>query len=274
MKTSSPRGRAEAMLADITPVLLTWNEAPNLARTLAPLSWAAEIVVVDSFSDDGTVEIARSHPRVRLVQREFDSHAQQWNFAVHETGIRTEWVLALDADYVLSDALVDELRMLTPGPTIQGYEVRFQYCIEGRRLRRSVYPPVTTLFRREVGRYVQDGHTQRLAIEGDVARLEAVIRHDDRKPLRRWLASQAGYACLEAEKLDAAVAGTLNLADRARGLLIVAPPAVFLYALFVRGTILDGLPGLYYALQRGTAELILSLHLIQRRLERSWRSRS
>ncbi|HEU5130546.1 MAG TPA: glycosyltransferase, partial [Pyrinomonadaceae bacterium] len=93
------------MLTDITPLILTYNEAPNIARSLSALTWANDIVVVDSFSDDDTVAIARSDSRVRVFQRAFDTHRNQWEFGLKETGISTPWVLALDADYVLSDEL-------------------------------------------------------------------------------------------------------------------------------------------------------------------------
>ena len=89
------------MLSDITPLILTFNEAPNIRRTLEQLSWAQEIVVVDSFSTDETLAIATTLPRTRVVHREFDSFAGQCNFGLQCA--RTEWVLSLDADYVLSD---------------------------------------------------------------------------------------------------------------------------------------------------------------------------
>src|SRR4029079_8546941 len=98
------------MLGIITPLILTYNEAPNIGRTLERLSWARDIVVVDSFSDDETLDIARSFSNVRVYQRRFDGHEQQWNFGLQETGIETDWVLALDADYVLTDELVNELQ--------------------------------------------------------------------------------------------------------------------------------------------------------------------
>src|SRR5918993_3856408 len=109
------------MLHQITPLILTYNEAPNIARTLAGLTWARDIVVVDSFSDDDTVEIASSVPHVRLFQRAFDSHRNQWEFGLKETGIATPWVLALDADYVVSDDLIAELESLQPNPATAGY---------------------------------------------------------------------------------------------------------------------------------------------------------
>src|SRR5882672_10665373 len=102
------------MMDNITPLILTFNEAPNIGRTLEKLRWARDIVVVDSFSDDDTVEIAKSFPPVRLYQREFDSHQNQWNFGLRETGITTPWVLALDADYVLTDEFIGELKLLQP----------------------------------------------------------------------------------------------------------------------------------------------------------------
>src|SRR5215204_5551068 len=154
------------MLDQITPLILTYNEAPNIARVLASLSWATDIVVVDSFSDDGTLELAASFPRVRVFQRKFDCHRNQWEFGLKETGIATPWVLALDADYVVSKELANELENLRPNAETAGYRASFVYCIKGRELRSGIYPAVTVLYRREGAVYVQDGHTQRVAIEG------------------------------------------------------------------------------------------------------------
>ena len=169
------------MLTSITPLILTYNEAPNIARSLGALSWAKDIVIVDSFSDDNTVDIAKSFPHVRIFQRAFDCHRNQWEFGLKETGIATPWVLALDADYVLSDELVAELGGLTPDARTAGYRANFVYCIKGRKLRSGIYPPVTVLYRREAATYVQDGHTQRVAVEGEIEDLKAPIFHDDRK---------------------------------------------------------------------------------------------
>src|ERR1044071_5039777 len=154
------------MLERITPLILTYNEAPNIGRVLGGLHWAREIVVVDSFSDDETVTIAASFPNVRVIQREFDCHRNQWEFGLKETGISTPWVLALDADYVMTEEFVAELRKLQPGAV--GYRASFIYCINGKKLRSGIYPPVTVLYRREAARYVQDGHTQRVALDGAI----------------------------------------------------------------------------------------------------------
>lgn len=255
-------------LEAITPLILTFNEAPNIGRTLERLAWARRVVIVDSGSTDDTTAIARRFPNVELVYRAFDGHAAQWSYGLEATGIDTEWVLALDADYVLSDAFVPELRELAPPASTAGYACDFAYCIDGAPLRGSLYPSVTVLFRRARARYRQDGHTQRVVVDGEVGRLHAKILHDDRKSLGRWLASQAGYAAKEAEKILASSARELSWPDRIRLVPGLAPLAVALYAGVVRGCLFDGRPGLAYIGQRTIAESILMLELLQRRAAR------
>jgi len=249
------------MLDHITPLILTYNEAPNIARTLAGVSWAKDIVVVDSFSDDDTLQIAASFPQVRVIQRKFDSHRSQWEFGLKQTKISTPWVLALDADYVLSDGLIDELKFLSPKHHTAGYRANFVYCINGKKLQSGIYPPVTVLYRRESASYVQDGHTQRVALEGAVEDLRAPIFHDDRKSLKIWFTAQSRYTELEAQKLRSTGSAELNLPDRLRRWRIVMPPAMFVYCLIVRRGIFDGWAGFYYAFQRAAAELMLSHRL-------------
>src|SRR5438552_1941169 len=101
------------MLSELTPLILTFNEEENIGRTLSALGWAYEIVMIDSGSTDKTIEIAKAaHPNVKIVQRQFDSHTQQWNFGLDQ--IATEWVLTLDADYQLSPELQEEIARLAP----------------------------------------------------------------------------------------------------------------------------------------------------------------
>jgi glycosyltransferase involved in cell wall biosynthesis len=252
-------------MTDITGLILTFNEAPNIDRTLAQLTWLQHVVIVDSMSSDDTVAIASRYPNVRVVQHPFTSHAEQWNYGLQQTGIASEWVLALDADYVLSDALARELQSLQADTGTAGFEATFDYCIDGQPLRGGVYPPVTVLYRRSAGRYEQDGHTQRIRLSGAVRPLSARIRHDDRKSIAHWLSAQSRYMRLEAEKLSTSRAD-VGIADAVRRWIVVAPPAMFFYSYLIRGGILDGRAGLFYALQRTVSELILSLFLVRRKL--------
>jgi glycosyltransferase involved in cell wall biosynthesis len=249
------------MLDQITPLILTYNEAPNIARALAGLGWAKEIVVVDSFSDDETVAIAQSFANVRVVQRVFDNHRNQWEFGLKETGLTTPWVLALDADYVVSREVVAELEQLRPAADTVGYRANFVYCINGKKLRSGIYPPVTVLYRREAAAYVQDGHTQRVALTGRIEDLRTPLLHDDRKSFRSWWRSQQRYTELEARKLLATNATELRSVDRLRRWIVVVPPVMLVYCLIIRGGVLDGAAGFYYAFQRTVAELMLSVNL-------------
>jgi glycosyltransferase involved in cell wall biosynthesis len=254
------------MLDQITLLILTYNEAPNIGRTLERLSWAQDIVIVDSFSDDSTLEIISRFPQARVFQRKFDTHGNQWNFGLKETGINSEWVLALDADYLLTPELIEELKTLRPNPSVQGYASRFVYCIKGKQLRGSAYPAVTVLYRRANARYIQDGHTQRVDVEGEVKQFQSPILHDDRKPLSHWIQSQSQYMKLEAEKLNRTGFYQLGWADRLRKGRLLAPFVMFFYCMFFKGAVLDGRVGLFYALQRTFAELMLSLYQFERDL--------
>ena len=251
------------MLDKITPLILTFNEAPNIGRTLDRLAWARDVVIIDSFSSDDTLAIVSQYPNARVFQRKFDNHARQWNFGLLETAIGSDWVLALDADYIVTEDFLREVGALVPEDEVAGYRVNFKYCINGNPLRAAVYPPVAILYRRKCGEYISDGHTQRIRLSGGVLDLETPIFHDDRKPLQHWLQAQGRYMQLEADKLHSLRFTELAIQDQVRKLIFIAPMAMFFYCIIVKGNILDGRVGLFYALQRSVAEGILSLYLLQ-----------
>lgn len=253
------------MFEQITPLILTWNEEANIGRVLDKLRWAQEVLVLDSGSTDATRAICEAFPNVRFVVRPFDHHAAQWNYGLTETGIQSEWVLAMDADYLLTDEFIAGLNSLVPGTAVSGYRMKFRYCVNGKPLSGSLYPPVTGLFRRKVAHYVQDGHTQRVVVDGKVEELDAFVFHDDRKPLGRWLAAQDRYANLECELLVKRKWSELRWQDRLRKLMFVTPWLVPVYCLTAGKGFMDGWPGFYYAMQRGVAESILALKLVERK---------
>jgi glycosyltransferase involved in cell wall biosynthesis len=257
-----------SFLDQITVIILTYNEASNIRRTLDALTRFPEIVVLDSGSTDGTAAAVALYPNARIAVRPFDSHAAQWNYGLNSCGIHRPWVLSLDADYRVSADLAEEIAALQPEKAVGGYRCAFRYCIFGRPLSATLYPPVVALFRREHAHYVQEGHTQRVTVDGVVGHLSGRIDHDDRKPLERWVASQQRYAELEANHILSVAPATLKLSDRIRLLAWPAPLLVFLYALIVKRCIFDGLPGWLYVLQRTLAEMFIALEILDRRLRR------
>lgn len=252
------------MINDITPLIITYNEAANIARTLDRLIWARRIVVIDSGSTDETLQIVQSYPQAEVIHRLFDDFASQCNFGIDQ--VQTPWVLSLDADYELSTAFLVELHRLSPEAETAGYRANFVYRIYGRPLRGSLYPPRTVLYRKDKARYRNEGHGHRVTVEGKILPLAGAIFHDDRKPLANWFASQQRYAASEAEYLLASESKALSRNDRIRLAAWPAPLGVFIYTLIVKGCVLDGWRGWYYALQRLLAETLIALHIIDRRL--------
>lgn len=254
------------MLNEITVLILTYNEEKNIERTLQALKVFKDIVVIDSFSDDHTPEIVASFSNTRMFKNKFQGHAKQWNYGLVKCGLEAPWVLALDADYVVSKSFVDELSNLRPESSVAGFRANFRYCIHGRELRGTLYPAHVVLFRQELGTYVQEGHTQRLLIDGAVGELRSPIYHDDRKPLSRWIVSQQRYAGLEAEYILSFNGGKSRSANIIRKLGWPAPLLVFFYTLIWKGCILDGWPGWMYVLQRTLAEIMIALEILDKKI--------
>ena len=254
------------MLAEITPVVITYNEAPNLQRTLQALKWARRVVILDSGSTDESKAIASSFANVDWFERPFDDHARQCNFALDSLVPSASWVLFMDADYVVTDALREQLATLRPGPETAGYSIPFRYCIDGHPLRGTLYPPRVCLFRPTFGRYRQYGHMHWLELAGDTLHLQHVMLHDDRKSSENFMRRQRRYADLEARYLWSQRWVTLNWRKRLRRLLFIAPWAAPAFALFGKGVVLDGLPGIKYAWERAQAESLIALALLRQML--------
>ena len=253
-------------LSEITAIVLTLNEEANIGRCLAQLDWAPRVLVIDSGSSDGTAEIVASHRNAELLFRKFDSFARQCNFGLSR--VETDWVLSVDADYILTAEWVEEVQDFAPKSAVSALETPFIYQIFGHSLNASLYPSRPILFDRRHCSYWDDGHAHRLRISGPTEKLQSPIAHDDRKPLSVWFGSQQKYAKMELDKLLSSAGDKLDRVDRIR--LLGGPAVLFtpLYCLLFKGLLFQGWPGWYYTLQRTLAELLLSLEILDRRLRR------
>jgi hypothetical protein len=247
----------------VTPVILTYNEEPNLPHTLASVRWARRVVVVDSGSTDATERIARAAGNVEFFVRKFDCARNQWMFAIEQTRVASEFVLALDADMVTTSAFVAELEREFLSGSYSGGFVPIRWCYFGRSLMGSFCPPQLRLFRPEAVRIVQLGHTQEFQLDGRVYRFRAGVRHEDRKPVERWLQSQANYSRLEDQRL--LDGHRLRPRDRLRRTGWMPALAAILAYLRAGGP-LGGKRALRYAWERVTFESILAIRVLDRKL--------
>lgn len=255
--------KADRVREGITVLILTFNEEPNIQRTLESVKWAPRILIIDSGSTDATLAIVRQYQNVEVLYRSFNTFAEQCNFGL--TKIDSPWVLSIDADYELSPELIAEIDALVARGAA-GYSAFFTYRVHGWALRRSLYPRRVVLYRRVGASYRNEGHGHRVQITGPTEILRGRIFHDDRKPLSRWLASQQRYALDEAEYLLAADPRQLSRMDRVRRMGWPAPFLAFIYMLLWKGCLFDGLAGWHYVLQRTLAEVMIALELAERRL--------
>jgi glycosyltransferase involved in cell wall biosynthesis len=248
----------------VTPVVLTYNEDHNIESTLASLAWARRIILLDSGSTDGTERIARSFQNVEWHVRRFDNHRAQWNHAIHETAILTEYVLALDADMRPADGFQDELTRFLGKREFAGAWIPFEYRVLGRGLVGSIYPPQIRLFRKSALRIDQPGHTQVFTVDGPLYRFRAKLIHEDRKPLSRWLKNQSEYAALEAARIRSAE--KIGLKDRLR-IAGVSPAVWGLYAYLRAGGPLNSAASRAYAYERLIFEAILARLLAEHSID-------
>jgi glycosyltransferase involved in cell wall biosynthesis len=251
------------MQSEITALVITFNEAANIARCLDRLRWVGRVLVIDSFSRDATLEIAQSFPNVTIVQRAFDTFAQQCNFGLSQ--VTSKWVLSLDCDYILGAGFEEEIAALPEDESICGYSAGFRFCIHGRPLSATLYPARCVLYRKDAARYDDEGHGHRVRVSGKLGALRTKIDHDDRKPLARWLDAQLGYAPKEAEHLLTAPLSELSRVDRLRKTGCLLPWLAPVYCLVFKGLWRDGVSGWHYTLQRWLAECIIALAIAERR---------
>lgn len=253
-------------------IILTYNEEANIAQALASVvGWAKEIFILDSLSTDRTLEIARQYG-CHIAQNKFENYAKQRNHALEHLPIRSEWVLFLDADEWLPDALKQEIdAVIATSPKENGFYIKRRLIWMGRWIRRGYYPTwILRLFRHGKGRCEDRAVNEHLIVEGTTGQLRNDFMHEDRKGVTDWIAKHNGYATREAQELlntrpapgyqeiDARLFGTQ--ASRKRWLryrvwnrlpLLIRPFFYFFYRYVLKGGLLDGKEAFIYHFLQG-----------------------
>lgn len=145
-------------MLDLTTIILTYNEELHIRRCLENVcSISQKVYVIDSPSTDRTVEVCKEFPNVEVVVHKYPGNqAEQFNWALDNIEIRTEWVLRLDADEYLMPELVEELREKLPmlPEDVTGVEFKRRHIFMGRWVKHGIYPVILLrMFRKGCGRY-------------------------------------------------------------------------------------------------------------------------
>jgi glycosyltransferase involved in cell wall biosynthesis len=225
----------------ISAAIITLNEERNVVRAIESLGCCDEIVVVDSGSTDRTVEVAR-RLGARVVEEPWHGYARQKNLAAG--AVANEWVLSIDADEALSEALEGEiLTIKKDGPRADGYSMprRAQYC--GRWILHSGWYPdrKVRLYHRDRAEWAGEYVHESVRVRGRVAELESDLLHFTCSSLSEHLKTLDRYTTLAAQELVAKgrpVGGAR---------LVLDPAWTFLRSYVVQRGFLDGPQGLSIA---------------------------
>lgn len=225
----------------ISATVIAFNEERNIADALRSLSWADEIIVVDSGSTDATVEICRGFTD-RILHRHWTGYADQKNFAV--ANARNDWIFSLDADERATPELGAEIAaQARTGFRRRGYRIRRAAFFMGRWIRHGDWYPdyQLRLFDRRHGRWQGGQVHESVRLTENPGVLKGEIQHYTYRSLSDYLRRLETYSNLAA----------LDYRRRGRKtnpfLLLVHPTAAFMRAYVMKRGFLDGAPGLAVA---------------------------
>jgi len=228
-------------MARLSVVIVTLNEEERIRGCLESVAWADEIVVVDSESQDKTVQIAREMTDHVLV-RPWAGFAAQKNFAIAQA--RGEWILSLDADETVSSALrADIERVLRGEGRATGYAVPRRNVFWGAWVRHGgLYPDwQVRLFENGRGTFNARAVHESLTIDGPVEHLAGHLEHRSYRDVEDFVTRANRYSSLAAEEWVAS-GRRARMAD-----VIIRPLGRFLSMYVARGGFLDGWRGLLLA---------------------------
>lgn len=224
----------------ITVTIITKNAATTLERCLHSVSWADEVLVIDSGSSDATLEIAR-HLATRVEHHDWPGYGAQKRYAAEQAS--HDWVLSIDADEWLSSELANSIQtLLSDKPAKAGYLINCRNQFMGRWLLHGEgYPdPHLRLFDRRCGNWQERPVHEQVLITGQLGQLKGDLLHESAQSLESYIAKQNYYTQLQANLLWQE-GRTFTTSQ-----MILRPLWRFIRLYFFKRGFLDGVPGLVH----------------------------
>ena len=225
----------------LSAIIPTYNEETNIEAAIQSVSFADEIIVIDSFSTDNTIAIAEKHG-VRILQRAFDNFSSQKNYAIEKATYK--WIVLLDADERIGEDLKNEIQtVLNHEPEANAYWVYRRNYLLGREIKYSGWQndKVIRLIDRDLCKYNGKLVHEEIALPKKTAFLKNKLDHYTYKDFDSFINKKNKIAQLQAQML-AAKNKKFSLF-----LLITKPTYRFLNHFFFRRGFLDGFPGFFIA---------------------------
>ncbi|MDY0779629.1 glycosyltransferase family 2 protein [Tenacibaculum sp. IB213877] len=232
-------------MTKITAIIPTFNEEDNIQRALNSVSFADEIIVIDSFSTDKTSKIVRDNKVVKLLQRKFDDFSSQKNFAIQQATYN--WIFLLDADEEVEEELRKEiLSIVNNAEDKSAYNINRNFYFKSKKINFGGFQrsKVTRLFKKEFCFYKGKVHEQ-LEVKGNVGLLKNKLNHYSYKSYAHYKNKLTNYAKLQAEELLAKKQIVTPYH------LYIKPLVRFFIHYFIRFGFLDGKKGLVLAYVHG-----------------------
>ena len=240
-------------MSKISAVTVTYNEERNVERCLRSVQWTDEIIVVDAFSTDSTVEISR-RLNAKVIQRPWSGFASQKQYAMQAA--TNEWVLLLDADEEVPHELRKEIEgLLAMQSDVAGYEITRKSFFLGQWMKHGGWFPDyhLLLFKKSAAAMSHRPVHEGVEVTGTVGRLQSVLHHYTYHSLAQYVAKMNDYTSLDVpNKLDDTGGRRVRWYN-----LIVNPLSVFVRMFFALRGFKDGFRGFLLAVYSSLSKLLL-----------------
>lgn len=250
------------MTVNFSILILTFNEELNIAKCLDALNDCMDIVIIDSFSTDKTLDIISNYSNIRVFQRKFDNFANQRNYALDNLQFNQKWILHLDADEIVDNDFIEECNRLAESDNKSAYWVSSKLIFLNRWIRYASSYPVYQMRFMKLGevRFIQVGHGQREgeALRGFGSMKNSYLHYNFSKGISEWIEKHNRYSLAEAiEEINEQPGSFWNIFSKEiiikrRTLKYIShklccrPFLRFMYLYVIKKGFLDGIPGYYY----------------------------